>query len=55
VAATLPSDAGYSPLWLVNVYDNADFNMVSNLSSAQGVNILAMGVATPNCPIVSIQ
>jgi hypothetical protein len=55
VAATLPSDAGYSPLWLVNVYDNADFDMVSNLSSAQGVNILAMGVATPNCPIVSIQ
>jgi hypothetical protein len=55
VAATLPSDAAYSPLWLVNVYDNADFDMVSNLSSAQGVNILATGVATPNCPIVSIQ
>jgi len=25
VPATLPGDAGYSPLWLVAVYDNADF------------------------------
>ena len=24
VPATLPGDAGYSPLWLVAVYDNAD-------------------------------
>lgn len=55
VAATLPSDSDYSPLWLVNVYDNADFGMVSDLGSAQGATILATGVATPNCPIVSIQ
>ncbi len=55
VAATLPSDMSYSPLWSVNVYDNADFDMVSDLSSAQNANILATGVATPNCPIVSVQ
>jgi hypothetical protein len=53
VVATIPSDAGYSPLWLVNVYDNADFNAVHNLSSAMNANILATGVATPNCPVVS--
>lgn len=52
VVATTPSDMDYSPLWLVNVYDNADFNSVMDLSSAQDANILASGVATPNCPIV---
>ena len=55
VVATLPGDAGYSPLWGVNVYDNADFGGVSDLVSAQAANILATGVATPNCPIVSVQ
>lgn len=55
VVATLPMDAAYSPLWSVNVYDNADFMNVSNLSEAQMANILATGVATVNCPIVSIQ
>lgn len=55
VVATLPSDAGYSPLWRVNVYDNADFSSVNNLTSATMANILATGVANVNCPIVSIQ
>jgi hypothetical protein len=52
VVATLPGDAGYSPLWLVNVYDNADFDAVSDLDSATSVELLASGVATVNCPIV---
>ena len=55
VAATLPSDMDYSPLWLVNVYDNTDFGSVGDLATAMNASILAMGVATPNCPIVSIQ
>ncbi|MCB0700074.1 MAG: hypothetical protein H6551_11270 [Chitinophagales bacterium] len=55
VVATIPSDASYSPLWLVNVYDNMDFANVGNLSQAQMANILATGVANVNCPIVSIQ
>lgn len=55
VVATIPSDAGYSPLWMVNVYDNADFGNVSDLSSAMSANVLAMGVANVNCPIVSVQ
>jgi hypothetical protein len=55
VVATLPSDDTYSPLWFVNVYDNADFDSVSDLSSAQGANILAVGVANVNCPIVDVQ
>jgi hypothetical protein len=52
VVATLPADEGYSPLWRVNVYDNADFDNVHDLASAQSANILAMGVANVNCPIV---
>lgn len=55
VVATIPADAGYSPLWSVNVYDNADFANVMNLSDAQMANILATGVATVNCPVVAIQ
>ncbi|MCB0697722.1 MAG: hypothetical protein KDC07_10180, partial [Chitinophagaceae bacterium] len=55
VVATIPSDNGYSPLWNVNVYDNADFMNVGNLSQAQMANILATGVANVNCPIVSVR
>jgi hypothetical protein len=54
VVATLPGDDGYSPLWMVNVYDNADFDAVSDLASAQDATILARGAATVNCPLVAI-
>ena len=53
VVATLPDDAGYSPLWSVNVYDNADFGMVADLASATSATQLAAGIATVNCPVVS--
>lgn len=55
VVATIPADATYSPLWSVNPYDNADFASVSDLTTAQNANVLANGVATVNCPVVSIQ
>jgi hypothetical protein len=54
VPATLPGDAGYSPLWLVIVYDSADWPGVHNLASALEAKVFAAGVATVNCPIVSI-
>jgi hypothetical protein len=54
VPATLPGDAGYSPLWLVAVYDNADFPSVHDLASATKAKVLAPGAATVNCPIVSV-
>ncbi len=54
VPATLPGDAGYSPLWLVAVYDNADFPSVHDLASALKAKVLAPGAATVNCPIVSV-
>lgn len=54
VVATIPSDAAYSPLWLVSVYDNADFDRVSDLASIADATILAAGVATVNCPIVDL-
>ncbi len=53
VVATVPGDDGYSPLWLVNIYDNADFDGVSDLSSATSAELLASGAATVNCPITS--
>ena len=54
VVATLPGDDGYSPLWLVNVYDTADFGSVSDLASAVDADQVAAGVATVNCPIVTL-
>jgi hypothetical protein len=55
IVQTTPEDAGYSPLWDVDVYDNADFANVMDWSSAMNSNILATGVATVNCPIVWMQ
>ncbi len=52
VVQTIPENGGYSPLWDVDVYDNADFDMVMDWTSASNANILATGVATVNCPIV---
>lgn len=53
VVATMPGDDGYSPLWMVNVYDNADFDDVSDLDSATEANVLATDAAHVNCPVVS--
>ncbi len=55
VVATLPANSGYSPLWIVNVYDNADFGSVRNLATAQGARVKGAGVALVNCPVVLIQ
>jgi hypothetical protein len=54
VPATLPGDQGYSPLWLVAVYDNADFPAVHDLATVVKAKVLAPAVATVNCPIVSV-
>jgi hypothetical protein len=54
VPSTLPGDATYSPLWFVNIYDNEDFDMVHDLSSAENATILVTGAANVNCPIVSV-
>jgi hypothetical protein len=54
VVSALPSSAGYSPLWAVSPYDNADFDVVDDLSSVTNANVLANDVADVNCPIVQI-
>jgi len=55
VVQTIPTDAGYSPFWDVDVYDNMDFDMVSDWSSALSATLLVEGAAMVNCPIVEIQ
>jgi hypothetical protein len=55
VVETLPEDLTYSPLWDVDVYDNADFDNVSDWASALNATLLAEGVALVNCPVVSVQ
>ena len=48
----MPGDDGYSPLWTVTVYDNADFDAVSDLATATESTVLDRGVANVNCPVV---
>jgi len=55
VPETIPTDAAYSPLGDVQIYDNAEFDMVSDLSSAEMASIMAVDAAIVNCPIVSVQ
>ncbi len=52
VLTDLPGSRGYSPLWSVSPYDNADFEKVHDLPSAASAGILARDVATVNCPVV---
>ena len=52
VTATVPGDDAYSPLWTVNIYDNAGFDTVSDLDSASSATVLNAGAATVNCPVV---
>jgi hypothetical protein len=55
VIATVPGDALYSPLWAVNIYDNADFDAVTDLASALTANILVDYAAMVNCPVVEVE
>jgi hypothetical protein len=48
----LPEDAGYSPMWDVDIYDNADFAMVKDWNTAQQATVLATDAALVNCPVV---
>jgi len=53
VLATLPGDEGYSPYWEVFVYDNAEFDAVTDLASAESATILGPGPFV-NCPVVQV-
>jgi len=55
VPATLPSYGDYSPLWAVNIYDNADFGMVMDLETALDADVLEPNGPMVNCPIVSVE
>jgi hypothetical protein len=53
VIAALPSDAGYSPLWSVQVLDNAAFPTVDDPATARASTVL--GAGNVNCPVVAIE
>ena len=55
VVSVMPTDAGYSPLWTVKVYDNASFGSVSNISSAMAAPLLVPDAGSVNCPVVHVQ
>jgi len=53
VVETLPGDAAYSPLWDVMPYDNAEFDQVWDLATAQAATSFGLA-AVVNCPIVFV-
>lgn len=55
VIATIPTDAGYSPLWIVAAYDNSSFNTVKDLGTATAAPILVPNAGYVNCPVVNLQ
>ena len=55
VPETLPTDAAYSPLWDVQIFNNTSFGGVSNLATAKMAPILAADAVVVNCPIVWVQ
>jgi hypothetical protein len=55
VLTALPSDAGYSPLWSVKVYDNASFDNVMDITTAGAAPLVLANAGLVNCPVVEIQ
>jgi hypothetical protein len=55
VTDTLPTDAGYSPLWDVTPYPNGQFDKVMNAATAVTAAAGGSVAAMVNCPIVSVQ
>jgi hypothetical protein len=51
VVGTVPGDVGYSPLWEVRPYDNASFDQVMDLATAQAAPSFG-AAALVNCPVV---
>lgn len=55
VVAAVPADASYSPLWSVNVYDQAAFAGVTDLATAMAARRLESDARIVNAPIVAIE
>lgn len=55
VITAIPSDAFYTPLWSVAVYDNNSFNAVKDVSTATAAPLLVPNAGNVNCPVVNIQ
>jgi len=55
VIATLPENDDYSPLWIVNIYDNQYFNDVKDLESVKNTALLVTSAGNVNCPVVFVE
>lgn len=54
VVATIPGEAGYSPLWVVIPYDNAEFADVRDRLTAQEARFFPVA-GLVNCPVVFVE
>jgi hypothetical protein len=55
VAAAIPADAGYSPLWSLRAYDTAAFATVTDLATATAAPTVALPTTILNAPIVAVR
>lgn len=54
VVDTIPGDPDYSPLWHVVIYDNDEFDQVTDSTSARAATRLEIIDPKVNCPIVYV-
>lgn len=54
VVADALTGPGYTPLWTVHIYDNADFASVRDLATAEAATILVPDAVLWNAPIVEV-
>jgi hypothetical protein len=52
VISALPTNTGYSPLWIIDIYDNNYFDSVKNWSTASMATLKAQAAALVNCLVV---
>jgi hypothetical protein len=54
VLGSVAGDIDYSPLWAVQIYDNADFSKVNDQTTAKAAKQLVADAALVNCPLAEL-
>ena len=54
VISSLPTIAGYTPLWIIDIYDNAYFSSVKDWASAGAAPLKVKAASLVNCPVVTV-
>jgi hypothetical protein len=55
VISALPKIGGYTPLWIIDIYDNAYFDSVKDWPTAGAAPLKVSAASLVNCPVVTVQ